>query len=1183
MEHRLQGTALRRAHAWSSVYIMAAVSDNQQFARFSEDNEEKDCEEKRATHDHFKEIDEVRGLINSLKDVWNDLRRSEMACERFTSIVDDYQEQPHLIDQYLEELLRKLLTIAKDPSSSKQLSREAFKYMYLLTKMRGFKIVTRLLPHEVSDMEPVLALIECQDPTDVEAWQTRYMLLVWLSIVCMIPFDLHRLDSNLQTGDGYTKPPVMERILRISQTYLKVNDKCRDAAAYLMSRFLTRPDVKKECLPEMIDWNLKIICTSDVETMKGLNCIVGSLATLALLFKQGKREDLLPYASVVLNKVASCNFMERNNSLLRKTTAKLIQRIGLIFLKQRIAAWRYQRGSRSLIDSLGGPGALKTAGIVGGLSGSCDGHGEDQDEEFEVPEESEEVIGQLLGCLKDKDTIVRWSAAKGVGRVTGRLPKELADDVVGSVLELFSYQETDGAWHGGCLTLAELGRRGLLLPQRLADVVPVVLKALLYDERRGSYSVGSHVRDAACYVCWAFARAYDPKEIVPYVNKIANALVIVSLFDREVNVRRAAAAAFQENVGRQGTFPYGIDILTTVDYYAVGICSHCYLDLSMFVAQFEEYTIHLIDHLVQVKVSHWDSRMRILTAKALHKLTSMAPDYMANAVLPALLPMTTGIDLFQRHGSIIAIAEITNALFHIQQKINKGVEFVLNPETLNGLKEIARKIHVSKLLRGHGGELMRKAVCWLIEKLSASKLPFHEDPIIDLWQELLEDCLSHTEPEVQAMAVSAIPAFCTEYFIQENGTVKPKKQDIIIKNYLSQLNASLEQTRMGFSLALGALPLSMLKGCLMDVINGLIASTKIRDKEEKMAEARRDAVKALASVCKTVGVKKAGSPQYTICENNINEIYAALQTAMTDYTMDSRGDVGSWVREAGMTAIGDLTEMVVNVDPSLLHPDMVRQIFCSLVQQSCEKIDRMRMVAGQVFIKLLYLRPEVPHVPNRADLLEIFPKEEIKVLNWALPSETFPRFAQLLHFPTYTQSTLLGLTVSVGGLTESLVKHSSASLMKYLKDLKGNKEALVLFAQALLDIFTKFQKVDRVSIPLLKMLDQLLGRQCFDGLPEDYRESFLEKLLDLVKHETARSADPHKLMAAADVYCGMLQFSGKPCSQALVQLMVWLCHRYPRVRKTTANKLYEAVLTYDEVAPPESTDEIMTLLSETRW
>ena len=36
----------------------------------------------------------------------------------------------------------------------------------------------------------------------------------------------------------------------------------------------------------------------------------------------------------------------------------------------------------------------------------------------------------LLTGLRDKDTVVRWSAAKGIGRLTSRLPLELGDEVV---------------------------------------------------------------------------------------------------------------------------------------------------------------------------------------------------------------------------------------------------------------------------------------------------------------------------------------------------------------------------------------------------------------------------------------------------------------------------------------------------------------------------------------------------------------------------------------------------------------------------------------------------------------------------------------------------------------------------------------------------------------------------------
>ena len=58
----------------------------------------------------------------------------------------------------------------------------------------------------------------------------------------------------------------------------------------------------------------------------------------------------------------------------------------------------------------------------------------------------------------------------------------------------------------------------------------VVLSALVYDERRGCFSVGAHVRDAACYVCWAFARAYSPQVLMPYVPTKVNILYKFILF-----------------------------------------------------------------------------------------------------------------------------------------------------------------------------------------------------------------------------------------------------------------------------------------------------------------------------------------------------------------------------------------------------------------------------------------------------------------------------------------------------------------------------------------------------------------------------------------------------------------------------------------------------------------------------
>lgn len=68
-----------------------------------------------------------------------------------------------------------------------------------------------------------------------------------------------------------------------------------------------------------------------------------------------------------------------------------------------------------------------------------------------------------------------------------RLPLGFGDDVVGAVVSIFDDPEADSAWHGGCLALAELSRRGLLLPSRLETVIPIVVNAMHFDLIRGQH------------------------------------------------------------------------------------------------------------------------------------------------------------------------------------------------------------------------------------------------------------------------------------------------------------------------------------------------------------------------------------------------------------------------------------------------------------------------------------------------------------------------------------------------------------------------------------------------------------------------------------------------------------------------------------------------------------------------
>ena len=47
-------------------------------------------------------------------------------------------------------------------------------------------------------------------------------------------------------------------------------------------------------------------------------------------------------------------------------------------------------------------------------------------------------------------------------------------------------------------------------------------------------SLGSSVRDAAAYACWAVSRSYPPAVVAPVIARLAPALLSAAVLDREV-------------------------------------------------------------------------------------------------------------------------------------------------------------------------------------------------------------------------------------------------------------------------------------------------------------------------------------------------------------------------------------------------------------------------------------------------------------------------------------------------------------------------------------------------------------------------------------------------------------------------------------------------------------------------
>ncbi|RNF09907.1 putative tubulin folding cofactor D [Trypanosoma rangeli] len=1160
------------------------------------------------------------------------------ALDRLDRIITRYQESPHLLHGYLELLLGPLVAMLQDllPTATDAWSMEdcieetdgddaitqgkpnyklganydeydtdaaksaihhVSRAIYVVVKTAGEKCCTSYFSNDVKLCEDVFYALRLwqQSAKHRREWEVRYCLLLWLSNLVLVPFSLSIIDSEVRGGS------LSKAVLQTAVAFLSDTSKCREGAALLVARLLTRPDGEAHRVRFFMYAKEAI-----TDPLSGSLLLHGVLLALAKTLKCGQRRELVPYAPGLIPIVAGVLESHSSDALVCKAAVKVEQRLALALLRGRSAPWKYQRYVAPLDKNLAVvTSCVGVIGVAAHVTHTDEGNGIERSSSYnntggqaevdttcddeavvENDEGLEEAIGLMLVNLSHKDTVVRWSAAKGVGRICDRLPRVMAEDVIAAVLDVFSNEHSDSSWHGGLLAVAELCRRSILHPRHLDTVLSCITQGLAFDLIKGTYSVGSHVRDAACYACWSIARAYDASDIEAHVHKLGTSLVVTSLFDREVHVRRAAAAAFQECVGRLGNFPDGIRLVTTMDFFSLSSLQNAYLHVAPLVAENASYRERMLEELVANKLLHWDRRVRCCAAQALGILSTLEVNKVVCEIAWELLRRVTDDSVATRHGAILGIAEMIEAL----DAAAWPEELILQFATLTP------RIDAARLFRSRGGEYVRQACCRLLAAVAHRRLNLPETVEVQKMggavaraktlgklQEFFEDTWKQILEWLQFEAVNTYEVFAATYYTE---FMAPFHHKVLEKMLDGSGEGRNPMERRGYLLAMGALPWSVISAAPLTTTTTtveeeqayfvlLLRATMENTRPEKRkelqdAESRRNAVRSLRKILLRI-------PSWAL--QLIPDLYECVVQhilhAMDDYAADRRGDVGSFVRLEAIDAVPAVVKYGVHC--GCCSPQLTLRVVQALLKQAMEKLDRLRGRAVDSLLQLIQLPAELLGREGEAGIAVLYNAlSENKMAEWSSPQVAFMTLARpLLQTELFAPCVVEGLVVSAGSLSLHIMQ---PAVDAFLHGFQASLEDGARLSYVLIEVAAKYTHNERVVVPLCVTISRLMVAGVFD---ESCHVNVVEILRRELKHF---STSIHVLLPLVGVLGDFCRSSIPDARVGAWKLsLVMIASRYPKVRAKMATDMYTALLLFTSAEVSAGCTSAMQHLAATQW
>jgi tubulin-specific chaperone D len=1003
--------------------------------------------------------------------------------------------------------------------------------------VRGYNVVVGFFNNEPRYLEPILRRLEHVTRLDNGSdWDVSYVLLLWLSHLMLTPFDLRSISPPRSPDDAKPFPTLAERSFTIAVHFITSSTKAQDAAAILILRLVTRPDMVHFqsiiCDPLM---DLLVVGKSS-DTQSIIYERLGPLRYFAGCAKSAEMANMIPRIyEACWSLINASDSPVATNAVGKKLTIK-------VFRNTVITALRSASNQTSLLP------LLTETSLV------------------------EDVIDYLLSSLGDRDTPVRYAAAKALSRLVLELDPAMGSEVVQAVLGSFmedmpksgkslDFRSANALkWHGLTLALGHILLKRSATVNQVPDIVKALVSALQFEQRTATgSSVGTNVRDAANFGFWALSRRYSTDELLSVDKKdlksllaatdhqsiiqaLAIQLVLAACLDPVGNIRRGSSAALQELVGRHpDQVTEGISLVQIVDYQAVSLRHRAMVDVAGRVVDLAdprmEYWTALVDGLFGWRglgSSDVSSRKSAAAAFAqFSKVRDVALAQLMRVVKQRWFSQPTN-PCEENHGFMLSMAALINEA-NALDNITDIQDDILTPTALIsvsdrvstcchklGLRELQSEVSVAaaKLLT---------ALCSITSNSKMVKKSGSTE-MTTLCQNVtrgLQSLLDRRELAIQ----DEIPALVRAYEAFRRKISQPPRRDeadaLVQKVARHGSQGTLHAACS--AIALGAFAAHYDHG-----LNGQDAIAAVA--------VLADLVQAANLDWRVIGIKALRLAIEPLQSNDTVDsglaaaLIDAVHRGLNDYTIDERGDVGSLVRLQAIKCTSCILFKPVFAD----RIELVDILRGDIYRLSMEKLDRVRLEAAKCRGRHLDLKCNV------TDVSSVSSKVYFSMALAPLRN----------HGPSWQHRCVLEGSISCAGITsEPILQASRSALVDILDNLEPDrlKDLLSVYTAVLKALVLESSNNVQAALDLLSfLLDMQLPQQLVDS---DFKWL---NLLSAVQKSHFKSNDIPKILSAVQAYRGLAEvppIRGEVLKKLITMLRT---NPYPRVRVEVTEALFLA-------------------------